>query len=255
MIIGVQTYTIRDFIRGENQIQTAFQKLRTIGYRTIQACSFEEIRPERLRELADENGIQMISSAISHIKLREETDQVIKECQILGCKHVSIGSFPHEYVAGGWNGVQAFFRDFTLVAEKLATVGMKFHCHNHYYEFERFDGKSLMEWMLQETDPKLWGMVLDVYWVQYAGKNPATMIRKLKGRIDICHIKDMAVRNRELQTVPVMEGNLDWQDILSACEETGVPYAMVEQDDTYGKDPFDELKISYDHLKNSGMQF
>ena len=51
----------------------------------------------------------------------------------------------------------------------------------------------------------------------------------------------------------VGKGNLDWDDILAACEEAGVEYALVEQD-TCETDPFDCLKTSYEFLKQKGFE-
>ena len=52
---------------------------------------------------------------------------------------------------------------------------------------------------------------------------------------------------------PVGSGLLDFGAIISTCEKLGVEYALVEQDDCYGRDPFDCLKESYDYLKSVGL--
>ena len=80
----------------------------------------------------------------------------------------------------------------------------------------------------------------------------ATFIEKLKGRIACVHLKDLKIVNNEQKFCEVGKGNLDWDDILAACEESGVQYALVEQD-TCDRDPFDCLKTSYDFLKQKGF--
>ena len=65
----------------------------------------------------------------------------------------------------------------------------------------------------------------------------------------------MAIHGKEQRFAPVMEGNLCWEEILDACQRAKVPYAMVEQDDAYGKDPFEELAVSVRNLKAAGAQF
>jgi len=45
----------------------------------------------------------------------------------------------------------------------------------------------------------------------------------------------------------VGEGNLDWVNIVKACHDTGIEYAIVEQDSCKGC-PFDSLKISYNNM-------
>ena len=86
-------------------------------------------------------------------------------------------------------------------------------------------------------------------------KGIAKQIEMLKGRIDVCHLKDMRIVGEERRTAAVMDGNLAWDEILAACESAGVEYAMIEQDDTYGINPFDELKLSHDNLQTLGVKF
>jgi sugar phosphate isomerase/epimerase len=51
---------------------------------------------------------------------------------------------------------------------------------------------------------------------------------------------------------PVMaevgEGNLDWPDILSACDEAATEWLVVEQDECR-RDPMESLAISYRNLE------
>ena len=52
---------------------------------------------------------------------------------------------------------------------------------------------------------------------------------------------------------PVYEGNIDFDSILEACEAAGTEYLLVEQDDCYGEDPFECLRVSYQNLKARGL--
>jgi sugar phosphate isomerase/epimerase len=52
----------------------------------------------------------------------------------------------------------------------------------------------------------------------------------------------------------VGEGNLDMKAIIEAGLAMGSKYLIIEQDDTYGKDPFESLAISADNLKRMGYQ-
>lgn len=259
MIIGAQGYTIRDFCQNEAGVAASLKKLREIGFTTLQVSAFGEIDQQRLRALADENGLSIIVTHTNPDRIRNDTGAVIREHEILGCKHVGIGSMPGQYRGGGIDGVRAFLADFAPAAKALAAKGMKLHYHNHRFEFARHQGKTWLEVMAEETDAREWGFIVDVYWVQFAGLYPVRVLVRLKGRVDICHLKDMEIVNTagdsEQRMAPVMQGNLDWPAILAACEATGIPYAMIEQDDSYGRDPFGELQISYDNLKQAGMKF
>ena len=64
---------------------------------------------------------------------------------------------------------------------------------------------------------------------------------------------DMSVFFNTVQFAEIGEGNLDFKAIIEACERTGVKYLPIEQDDTYGRDPFESLQISMDNLKALGF--
>lgn len=249
MKIGAQGYTIREYAKTEADIAKSLKKISDIGYRYLQVSAFGPIDPRRLRELADENKLQIVVTHTPPDRILQETKRVIYEHDILGCRHVGIGCMPEKYT-GSLEGLRAFLKDFSPAAKMLREYGMKLQYHNHYWEYLRAEGKALIDIMAEETDPEEWGFILDVYWTQYSGRCPAKQIWDLAGRIDVCHFKDLAMHGKEQRTAPVMEGNLSWEEIIPACQESGVAYAMVEQDDTYGKDPFEELAVSYRNLQS-----
>ena len=70
-------------------------------------------------------------------------------------------------------------------------------------------------------------------------------MRKLSGRVNVIHLKDMIWKDGQQKMAEVMEGNLNWQGIIESAKASNVKYAMVEQDDCYGADPFECLRTSY----------
>jgi hypothetical protein len=47
-------------------------------------------------------------------------------------------------------------------------------------------------------------------------------------------------------------GSLPLKEIIEESISSGARYLLVEQDDTYGVDPFESLKISREHLLELG---
>lgn len=252
MKIGAQLYTICNAAQDEEGIRTSFQKLSEMGYRALHYSSIPMIGAEKLKEIADENGLYYVVSHIGLERLMGETEQVIEEHRIMGYSDIGTGGCGGKYREDGLQGMKDFIRDMAPVVEKMNAAGMKFHYHNHYQEFERFDGVTPMDLVLGETD---WGVIMDAYWVQYAGLDAAKILRKMAGRVQFCHLKDMEVSQLEQRMCPVGQGNMDWPEILAVCEETGVQYGLVEQDWTYGRDPFDEMRRSAENLRKMGAQF
>lgn len=254
MLIGAQGYTIRDFAKSEQEIETSLKRLNEIGFKYLQMSAFAQIPPERLKELIDEYSIEIVVTHTNPDRILNDLQNVINEHKIFGCSHIGIGSMPVKYL-GSIDGAKQFVNDFDLAAKTLKENGMKLHYHNHAFEYEKFDGVKVIDVMLDMMPSDLWGFILDVYWVQYAGVCPAKQIEALKGRIDFCHFKDMEIVDNKQQMSPVMSGNLCFEEIIEACESTGVKYAMIEQDDTYGKNPFEELKISFKNLMGAGCKY
>ena len=94
------------------------------------------------------------------------------------------------------------------------------------------------------------GFILDTYWIQKGGADPAQWIEKFSGRLPVIHLKDYAY---DAMMAVVGEGNINFDRVFEKAESAGVQYMMVEQDKCYGEDPFDCLKRSYDYLKSCGF--
>ena len=155
------------------------------------------------------------------------------------------------------------------MAHKLAEHGIELYYHTHHLEFQKFDGEYLLDIMKNNTT-KL-GFELDVHWIQRAGVNPVEFVKQYKGRISLLHLKDYRIGQMDLSKVDfndlvgfmniftntiefaeVGEGNLDIPAIIEAGLEAGAQYFLVEQDDVYGRDPFDCLQTSAENLRKMG---
>ena len=112
-----------------------------------------------------------------------------------------------------------------------------------------------MDYLYEGLNPETVSFCLDTHWVQRGGGNPTTWIKKLAGRIDILHLKDMAVINDNGVQPLITEignGNIDFDSVIEAAPKSGVRYYCVEQDICPG-DPMDSLKISADYIKKHYM--
>ena len=254
MIIGAQGFTIRNFAQNEADLRVTAKKLHDIGFKTLQVSAFGDIDPHIIREICDENDLKIIITHTDQQLILGIPEKVIENHRIMGCNHVGIGMMPQKYT-GSLEGMRAFLKDYTPVADKLYDAGMKLHYHNHGFEYEQFENKCLLDWMAEETDPEKWGFILDVYWTQFGGRSPSRQIIELGDRIDVIHFKDMKMHGHEHRFAAVMDGNLDFDAILDACREVGIQYAMIEQDDCYDRDPFDELALSAKNLIAAGCRF
>lgn len=250
MILGAQLFTLRDFTQNEKDLERTLKRVREIGYTTVQLSAVGNgIRPERIREICDELGLKIVLTHSDPNRILYDTKELIKEHDILGCDYIGIGSMPGKYRNIDW--FDFFIEDFKEPIKEIADAGKLFMYHNHNFEFEKQDGISLMDRLLEEFTPNEMGIILDTYWVQAAGCDILEWIDRLKDRIPCVHLKDMTVSGMEQRMAPVLEGNMNFPEIFKALKKANTKYMLVEQDICYSS-PFECLKISYDNIKKQG---
>ena len=245
--IGAQLYTLRKQMQTPEDIEATLKRVAAVGYKYIQ-CSGFAFDAAEMRALFDRLGLQVKLTHTNALRILGDTENVIAEHKILGCPYVGLGGMPGEYRTS--DGVRKFLADFRPAMETLHGAGLKFQYHNHSFEFERFGGETLLDTLANESDPALLGFTLDTYWAQHAGMDVADLVRRLRGRIDVCHYKDMAVVEGQPRFAAIGSGNMNWPAITAAFEEIGTQYAFIEQDDCYGVDPVEELAASFRYLTN-----
>ena len=95
------------------------------------------------------------------------------------------------------------------------------------FEFAPSDGVYLLAILLNETDPALVALELDVYWGAYAGVDPITYLHMRAGRVPLVHLKDMTPQRTFTE---VGDGTLDIQGIIEAAQQVGTQWYVVEND-------------------------
>ncbi len=256
--LAAQLFTVRDFTQTRDDLAASLEKVRAIGYRAVQISSIGAIADADVKRIADDNGLTICNTHIAYEELLNDMEAVIAQHQLWDCRHVAIGSMPLEF-----RDSEAGFRRFAAIAngigEQLAQAGLSFSYHNHSFEFLKFGGKTGLDILLDETDPRYLQVELDTYWVQRGGADPVAWIERVKGRMPVVHVKDMTLlpateagARPQQAFAEVGEGNMNFAAILAACQRAGVEWYAVEQD-ICQRDPFESLAISYRNLRALGL--
>ncbi len=246
--IAAQMYTLRDFTQTAEDLRSTFQKVSAMGYEAIQISSIGPIDSKLVKQYADETGLAICATHVSWDRLVNDLEALAAEHKLWKCKYIGLGSLPEEFRTG-LESYRKFAKLISEIAIKLKEEhDLQFVYHNHDFEFERFDGITGMEVLLNETDPAV-GFILDLFWVQAGGASPVEWIRKVEGRMQVVHLKDMAIIDRQQVFAEIGEGNMNYGEIITACRETGVEWYVVEQD-VCRRNPFESLEISLRYLLN-----
>ena len=201
----------------------------------------------------------------------DDYKKMIDDARTLNCDMFRIGMMPMNAI-----GDVAKCIDFAKQAEeyclKLKEDGIDLYYHNHHIEFMKLEnGKYLLD-VLRENAPTM-GFELDTHWIHRGGENPVEFIKKYAGSVRLLHLKDYRIANvempdmskgfdmkafataffdRPVQFAELGQGNLPLKACIEAGLQSGAEYFLIEQDDSYGRDPFDCLRDSRDHLIELG---
>lgn len=254
MKLGAQLFTLREFCKDLDGFALSLKKVADIGYTTVQISGTCEFEAEWLKAELQKNGLTCVVTHVPVAKLQENLDQVCADHKVFGCENVGLGfySFKKCELPQGYEE----FRDAWLpVAKGVKERGLRFMYHNHSSEFRKVDGKPILLKMAEDFSPQEMGFILDTFWLQAGGVNPAEYIRKFAGRCPCVHLKDFMYAPGEVKEgiCAVGDGNINFDAVVSAAEDAGVQYLLVEQDDCHGEDPFECMRRSYEYLKAMGL--
>lgn len=256
MTLGAQFYTIKDYTKDLASFADSLKRVADIGYTTVQVSGTCDFEADWLAEQLRSTGLKCVLTHTKPQRILEDTKKVCDDHKLFGCRNIGLGMIP-----GGKNLTEEnylkFVEDYTPAIKEIAKNDCKFFFHNHCMEFYKGkDGKSFMERMMEEFSADELNFTLDTYWVQYAGGSPVEWLRKLSGRLECIHLKDMAIDGDtwEHRMAPVGSGNMNFENIIETAADCGVRYLLVEQDKCYGENPFDCLKKSYEYLTALGLK-
>ncbi len=247
MRIGAQFFTVREHCKTLEDFAESLKKVADIGYRYVQISGVCPYEPAWLKQELDKNGLSCVLTHIPADRLVADPVQVAKEHDVFGCDHVGLGVYHFEEAKG--ETVETFVSTYRPVAKALNEQDKTFMYHNHAYEFDKRDGRLILD-QIVEAIPEM-GITLDTYWVQVGGGDPAQWLERLSGRVPCIHLKDCAYQQK---MAVVGEGNINFERVFQMAASAGTKYMLVEQDNCNGEDPFDCLRRSYAYLKANGFE-
>ncbi len=184
--------------------------------------------------------------------LKRFVDKCIKGAHVLDMKYITYPWIAPE---------QRTMDDFKLMSKKLNVIGeqvtasgLGFAYHNHGFEFIDHGGENGFDIVLNETDPSLVKLQMDMYWVMHSSKlTPKELIRNQPGRYTMWHIKDMDKVTRDYTELG--NGSIDYVEILSNPIESELEFYYLEQGGNYADSPMKRVADSADYFKKHLHQY
>ena len=288
MKVGLQMYSVNDSM-GKDPVGT-MERVAQMGYKYWEICQLYRfptkynygmcMSADEAKKLIARLGVHPVASHLSMTELYDDR----KLIEYLDFQ-AAIGSYSP-------GNADIFFRDHEEAKRKSENLnrvgkmcrerGLKLHFHNHSQEFQKFDGKYILDTIAEYTDPELVDFEMDAYWCGRAGADPIEMMHRYPGRYKYLHVKDFPKdacqpfnmfdgiidpnipygineveygRLDKNSFAEIGTGTIDIQALIDAGNEVGIKYLFVEQDSSKYND-LTSVEISIGNLRSySGLEW
>jgi sugar phosphate isomerase/epimerase len=285
MKVAIQLYSVKETMK-KDPVGT-IKKVSDIGYKALETFAHPSAEGEKsfglemtlaeAKSLLDETGLKIAGGHYYYLG-NENFEKYCEYYASLGAKQVGSGG---DFFPGGIDELKEKMALMVEDAKIAKKHGLKYYYHNHFWEYQMFGNKNIMEIMADETPEDLIYFEIDNYWAMRGGADPVKETERLGSREILMHQKDFAkdagepINLFEFKIDPekpihaedhrdarhvgtfaeVGNGILPIQDYIDAGNKIGVEYVILEQDLTK-IDEIESIKISMSAFKKfTGLEW
>ncbi len=261
---GIQLYTLRDDMPKDPK--GVLKQLASFGYKQIESYEHDKLgmfwgmKNTEFKKYLDDLEMKIVSS---HNNIIKDFERKAKEGAAIGmeyliCPDIDNNLFPEK------KEKDLSIDEFKKSAERFNQLGaickkegLKFVYHNHDHPFKKQEnGQIGLDIILQNTDPSLVDIEMDIYWVVTVGEDPVHWITKYPNRFKLFHIKDRKKNTPLLErsaSTTVGTGSIDFPSIIKQANKEGKKYYIVEQELYDGTTPLKAAKDGANYMKSLNL--
>ena len=262
--VCIQLYSLRTILDGVNKdgkVSESYTKLlkdlADMGYTSVETANYDNGKfygrtPQQFKEDCEKAGLKVLSAhtnrGLSDQELASgDFTEAMKWWKQCIADHKAAGM---EYIVCPWMGVPKTMKDLLTQCKYLNEIGklckqsgIKFGYHNHSHEFQKVEGNTMYDVMLENTDPEYVFFEMDVFWTVWGQNSPVNYFKKYPGRFKMFHIKDY----REIG----QSGMVGYDAIFNNADKAGMENFVVELEQSEAPSIVDGVRISIDYLLNA----
>lgn len=263
--MGLQLFTIRDAMAKDpvaslrTVAELGYEDLETYGYDGEQG-TYYGYKASDFKQLL--NDLQLTASSghygfspyldKSADELKRFTDQCIEGAHALDKRYIT---WP--WLAPDQRTLDKFkllAQKLNVIGEQVSEAGLGFAYHNHDFEFTDHGGTTGYDIILQETDPSLVKLQMDLYWVAHSSKrSPKELVEDQQGRYVMWHIKDMDRVTRDYTELG--NGSIDYPKILPDPSLSGLEFYYLEQGGNFTENSIQSITDSAAYFKKKLQRY
>jgi sugar phosphate isomerase/epimerase len=259
MPLGVQLYSVRE--SAAKDFPATLKKIAEIGYKYVEPAGFFSLTPSEFVKVCADLGLKICSSHSPWVRSADQVGEATDIAGILGLKTVVCGWGPDQF-----KDLDSIKRTADLVSDlrqRLAANGLTLFQHNHYWEFERLDGRVKYD-IFRELCPGL-KYEIDCFWSTNKGaEDPVEMLKPFVKDTILLHMKDGVCRQQatnagmkdglldmKVDLLPLGSGDLPIKTLVETATESKA--MIVELDYCESMEMLKALEISYNYIVSNGI--
>jgi sugar phosphate isomerase/epimerase len=211
--------------------------VKALGITEMEGPNPKNISPEEFKKLLNERGILMPSIGVGYGEVSKDPFDVITLAKTFGATYVMIAWIPHGNTFTIDDAKKAV-ADFNREGKILKDNGITLCYHDHGYEFGTYGDGTLLDYIIQNTNPEYVSFEMDIMWTFHGGGDPAKLLYKYPNRWKMLHLKDIrkGIANdltggtSTNNDVALGTGQLNIPEILKAAKAVGVQHYFIEDE-------------------------
>jgi sugar phosphate isomerase/epimerase len=250
--IAVQLYSLRALAGSFDDTLT---RVAEAGFTAVETVGDHGRSADEMQSLLSAHGLRVISTHLQLDALQNDMPKIIAFNQAIGNDTLVVPYIP---ALRGEQRASVFQETGQLLGElarRCQAEGMRLLYHNHNWEMVELDGKLAIDWLFESADSEL-GFEPDLAWIEAAGVDPVTLLRRYAGRCPRVHVKDLATAGERPEDAvldgvvmaDVGSGRLDWPRLLPEAHAAGAEWYIVEHDNP--REPVASVTRSLTYLRD-----
>lgn len=187
-------------------------------------------------KLLKESKLRIVGVGADYNKLKTDPASIVSDAKKYGAKYATCYWIPHTEGPISLEDMKAATALFNEAGAILAKEGITLTYHPHGYEFVPANGKTPMDYMLENA--KNFQFNMDVYWVKMGGGDPLAIMKKYPGKFPQLHLKDRkkgtpgsADGHGDVETNVVLgTGDIDIAGLIQEAKKQGTKYLVIEDE-------------------------
>ncbi len=233
--IGIAPYSFRKVF--PHGVAPTLDIIKNMGFTQIEGGG-GDMDAKTYKQMCDERGLSIPSTGAGYEQLRDDIMPVIERAKVYGSKYIMCAWIPHKTGNFSIEDAKMAVRDFNAIGKKLRENGLTLAYHAHGYELSPYGDGTLLDYIMENTNPDYVSFEMDIFWVHFGGGDPVALLKKYPNRWKMLHIKDMKPgieKNYTGLTDPAYDvtlgtGQVDVEGVMKAAREIGIEYYFIEDE-------------------------